>query len=134
MFKRRGRLLCDWKAGPGPSVHRLVLIDADQLGIRRLVSCIPGGMAFVPGRLGPYPELVEQWSGLPAELIVSDAFGDEVDPGCVDERDEGGAIRQLVIDRCPQLGHLDREVHADQPALEPLSGAGWWPRKVNALW
>jgi hypothetical protein len=52
-------------------------------------------------QLGPYPELVEQGSGLPAELVVPDAFGDEVDPGPVDERDERGLVRQLVIDPCP---------------------------------
>ena len=53
------------------------------------------------GRLGPYPELVEQGSGLPAELIVPDPFGDEVDPGSVDKRDERGLVHQLVIDPCP---------------------------------
>ena len=53
------------------------------------------------GRLGPYPELVEKGYCLPAELVVPDAFGDEVDPGPVDERDERGLVHQLVIDPCP---------------------------------
>jgi len=52
----------------------------------------PGQEGICGGRLGPYPELVEQGAGLPAELVVPDALGDEVDPGSVDKRDQGGTV------------------------------------------
>src|SRR5215831_1308330 len=81
-------------------------------------------------QLGTYPELVEQGSGLPAELVVPDAFGDEVDPGSVDERDERRLVHQLVIDSCPLLvGHGSGRCHrlADlcvYPAVAELRPVG----------